>query len=112
MIKYFLPVLMISLLSIGCFGPFKKQPEPDPIPEPTKIMAPTVSIKWDKINPILSNKNQIISLIGLPDFIDRHNAGEDWYYYYDRSIDYAIISFPVSGYLLENVQYVLYPEWK
>jgi len=112
MIKQLLFFLLMCLLLHGCFGPFKKQPKPEPISEHTIIMAPTVSIKWDKIKPILSTKIQIIGLLGSPDFIDTHDTGEDWYYSYDKSVDYGIISFPISGYLLEHVQYMLYPEWK
>ena len=52
------------------------------------------------------------SAIGDPDFIDTHNAGEDWYYAHSRSVGYALISFPISGHLDNHVQYIKYPEWK
>jgi len=51
-------------------------------------------------------------LIGVPDFIDTHNTGEDWYYAHNRSVGYALISFPISGHLDNHVQYIIYPEWK
>ena len=111
-VKYFFILLLINFLINGCFNPFKKQPNPEPAFEPVIIMAPTSSIKWDKIQPIYSNKTQINDLLGVPDFIDKHQAGEDWYYSYERSVDYAVISFPVSGYLVDHVQHIRYPEWK
>ena len=112
MIRKVLLVLMMSLLLNACIGPFKKQPQPDPVDEPVKKMAPTGSIKWDKIKPIFSDKAQIIGLLGLPDFVDIHKTGEDWYYSYVRSVDYAVISFPVSGHLVNHIQHIHYPEWK
>ena len=104
--------LIIVFLFSGCIGPFKKQPMPEPAPEPVVVMAPTVSIKWDKISAIYSDKFQIKELLGSPDFIDKHKTGEDWYYSYVRSTDFAVISFPVSGHLVEHAQYVKHPEWK
>ena len=112
MIRQFLFVLVMSLLFNACIGPFKKQPQPEPIDEPVIIMAPTESIKWDKIKPIVSDKNEIKGLLGSPEFIDTHKSGEDWYYSYVRSVDYAVISFPVSGHLVNHVQHIRYPEWK
>ena len=104
--------LIIVFLFSGCIGPFKKKPMPVPVPEPVVVMAPTVSIKWDKISAIYSDKFQIKKLLGSPDFIDKHKTGEDWYYSYVRSTDFAVISFPVSGHLVEHAQYVKHPEWK
>ena len=112
MIRVFISLVTIILSFNRCIGPFKKQPEPDPVPEPVIIMAPTVSIKWDKISAIYSDKFQIKKLLGSPDFIDKHKTGEDWYYSYVRSTDFAVISFPVSGHLVEHAQYVKHPEWK
>ena len=104
--------LIIGFLFSGCIGPFKKQPMPEPAPEPVVVMAPTVSIKWDKISAVYSDKSQIRELLGSPDFIDTHKTGEDWYYSYVRSTDYSVISFPVSGHLIYHAQYVKRPEWK
>ena len=104
--------LIIVFLFSGCIGPLKKKPMPVPIPEPVVVMAPTVSIKWDKIRAIYSDKSQIIALLGSPEFIDKHKTGEDWYYSYVRSTDFSVISFPVSGHLIDHAQYVKRPEWK
>ena len=104
--------LIIVFLFSGCIGPFKKKPMPVPVPEPVVVMAPTVSIKWDKIRAIYSDKSQIIALLGSPEFIDKHKTGEDWYYSYVRSTDFSVISFPVSGHLIDHAQYVKRPEWK
>ena len=104
--------LIIVFLFSGCIGPFKKQPMPEPAYEPVVVMAPTVSIKWDKIRAIYSDKSQIIALLGSPEFIDKHKTGEDWYYSYVRSTDFSVISFPVSGHLIDHAQYVKRPEWK
>ncbi len=112
MSRQFLLVLMMSLLLNACIGPFKKQPQPEPVFDPVIIIAPAESIKWDKIKPILSDKAQIEGLLGSPDFVDTHKSGEDWYYSYVRSVDYAVISFPVSGHLVNHVQHIHYPEWK
>ena len=112
MIRQFLLVLAMSLLLNACIRPFKKQPHPEPVPEPVIIMGPTESIKWDKIKPIFSDKTQIKELLGFPDFVDTHKSGEDWYYSYVRSVDYAVISFPVSGHLVNHAQHIRYPEWK
>ena len=104
--------LIIAFLFSGCIGPFKKKPIPEPVLEPVVVMAPTVSIKWDKIRAIYSDKSQIIALLGSPEFIDKHKTGEDWYYSYIRSTDFSVISFPVSGHLIDHAQYVKRPEWK
>ena len=104
--------LIIAFLFSGCIGPFKKRPMPEPAPEPVVFMAPTVSIKWDMISAIYSDKFHIRGLLGSPDFIDKHKTGEDWYYSYVRSTDYSVISFPVSGHLIDHAQYVKRPEWK
>ena len=104
--------LIIVFLFSGCIGPFKKKPMPVPVPEPVVVMAPTVSIKWDKISAIYSDKSRIIELLGSPDFIDKHKTGEDWYYSYVRSTGFSVISFPVSGHLIDHAQYIKRPEWK
>ena len=104
--------LIIVFLFSGCIGPFKKKPMPVPVPEPVVVMAPTVSIKWDKISAVYSDKSQIRELLGSPDFIDKNKTGEDWYYIYIRSSDFSVISFPVSGHLIDHAQYVKRPEWK
>ena len=104
--------LIIVFLFSGCIGPFKKKPMPEPVSEPVVVMASTVSIKWDKIRAIYSDKSQIIALLGSPEFIDKHKTGEDWYYSYVRSTDFSVISFPVSGHLIDHAQYVKRPEWK
>ena len=112
MTKPFILSLIIVFLFSGCIGPFKKKPMPVPVPEPVVVMAPTVSIKWNKISAVYSDKSQIRELLGSPDFIDKHKTGEDWYYSYVRSTDFSVISFPVSGHLIEHAQYVKRPEWK
>ena len=104
--------LIIVFLISGCIGSFKKKPMPEPVSESVIVMAPTVSIHWDKISAIYSDKSQIRALLGSPDFIDKHKTGEDWYYSYVRSTDFSVISFPVSGHLIDHAQYVKRPEWK
>ena len=108
----FILSLIIVFLFSGCIGPFKKKPMPVPVPERVVVMAPTVSIKWNKISAVYSDKSQIRELLGSPDFIDKHKTGEDWYYSYVRSTDFSVISFPVSGHLIDHAQYVKRPEWK
>ena len=110
--RLFLFLFIIIFSSTVCISPFKKKPKPDPVPEPVVIMVPAVSMEWNKISPIYSDKNQIRALLGSPGFVDKHKTGEDWYYSYARSTDYAVISFPVSGYLVNHVQHVRWPEWK
>ena len=110
--RLFLFLFIIIFSSTGCISPFKKKPKPDPAPKPVVIMVPAVSMEWNKISPTYSDKNQIRALLGSPGFVDKHKTGEDWYYSYARSTDYAVISFPVSGYLVNHVQHVRYPEWK
>ena len=105
-------VLYFIFHLFGCLGPFKKKPEPLPQESNLIIVAPGISNEWEKIKPISSSKDQIIELIGDPDFIDAHNTGEDWYYAHKRSVGYALISFPISGHLDNHVQYIKYPEWK
>ena len=112
MIRSSILSLIIVFLFNRCIGPFKKKPMPEPAPEPVVFMAPTVSIKWDMISAIYSDKSHIRGLLGSPDFIDKHKTGEDWYYSYVRSTDYSVISFPVSGHLIYHAQYVKRPEWK
>ena len=97
---------------LGCIGPFKKQPAPYSTIQEIITVAPAISLKWKKIREIQSDKAQIISLIGNPDFVDYHNAGEDWYYSHERSIDFGLISFPVKGHLINHAQYIKYPEWR
>ena len=104
--------LIIIFLFNGCFGPFKKKLKPEPIFETTIIIPPEISAEWSKINVLFSDKSEIKDLLGLPSFVDKHNTGEDWYYNYVRSIDPALISFPVSGHLVNHAQYIRYPEWK
>ena len=72
--------LLITLLSImmsfsGCIGPLKKQPEPEPVLMPVKTESPTISINWDKIEIIYSDKEKVKTILGLPDFVDEENAG-------------------------------------
>ena len=105
-------VLYFILHLFGCFGSFKKKPEPFLHDSKLIIVAPEISNKWERIKPISTSKDQIIELIGDPDFIDTHNTGEDWYYASNKSVGYALISFPVSGHLENHVQYIKYPEWK
>jgi len=100
------------LLFYGCLGPFKKKPIPQIDKVKEIVIAPEISIEWAKIIPVFSSKNQIINVIGHPDFIDYHKRGEDWYYSHPRSVDYGLISFPSSGHLINHVQYIKYPEWK
>ena len=64
--------LIIVFLFSGCIGSFKKKPIPVPVPEPVVVMASTVSIKWDKISAIYSDKFQVRELLGSPEFIDKH----------------------------------------
>ena len=109
--------LLIALLSIimsfnGCIGPFRKQPEPETIFMPVKTESPTISINWGKIENNHSDKEEVKAMLGIPDFVDKHKAGEDWYYSHTRSVGYAVVSFPTSGHLINHVQYVKYPEWK
>ena len=106
--------LVCSSMSIicGCLGSFKKKPTPQVDKVEEIVIAPEISLDWEKIIPVISSKDQIINLIGNPDIIDNHKMGEDWYYSYPRSVDYGLISFPSSGHLIDHVQYIKYPEWK
>ena len=110
-LKVIIVIYIVSHLC-GCLGPFKKKLEPLSLESNLIIIAPGISDDWEKIKPISSSKDQIIELIGDPDFIDTHNTGEDWYYAHNRSVGYALISFPISGHLDNHVQYIKYPEWK
>ena len=112
MIRLLIVLLFILIIFCGCIGPFRKQPEPEPVSEPIVFESPTISIEWDKIEKIHSDKEKVRTLLGAPDFIDKHKAGEDWYYSHIRSTGYAVVSFPTSGYLVNHVQYVKRPEWK
>ena len=103
----FLTFIIIG--TYGCFGPFKKSPEPEP--EPVNFIPPLESYLWERLKPTFSDKNDVQNSIGSPDFIKKHSSGEDWYYLYSRSNNNAIISFPVSGHLVNHVQYIKYPEW-
>jgi len=96
----------------GCLGPFKKKTIPQVIKVEEILIAPEISLDWEKITPVISSKDQVINLIGHPDFIKNHKMGEDWYYSHPRSVDYGLISFPSSGHLIDHVQYIRYPEWK
>tara|TARA_B100001559_G_C15906937_1_gene352364 strand:- start:117 stop:455 length:339 start_codon:yes stop_codon:yes gene_type:complete len=100
------------LIFYGCLGSFKKKPIPQADKVEEVVIAPEISLGWEKIIPVISSKDQVINLIGNPDFIDNHKMGEDWYYSQDRSVDYGLISFPSSGHLIDHVQYIKYPEWK
>ena len=69
--------LLIALVSIvtyvcGCIGPFRKQPEPELVSKPIVIESPTISLDWDKIEKIFSDKEKVKTLLGPPDFIDKH----------------------------------------
>ena len=112
MIRLLIDLLFILIIFCGCIGPFRKQPEPEPVSESIVIESPTISIEWDKIEKIHSDKEKVKILLGLPDFIDKHKAGEDWYYSHIRSTGYAVVSFPTSGHLANHVQYLKWPEWK
>ena len=105
-------VCIFIVLLYGCFGSFKKKPTPKVDKVEQIVIAPEISLGWEKIIPLISSKNQIINLIGHPDFVDHHKMGEDWYYSHPRSVDYGLISFPSSGHLIDHVQYIKYPEWK
>mgnify|MGYP005684747367 FL=1 len=105
-------ICLSTLIFYGCLGPFKKKPIPQVDKVEQIVIAPEISLGWEKIIPVISSKNQIINLIGNPDFIDNHEMGEDWYYSHPRSVDYGLISFPSSGHLKNHVQYIKYPEWK
>ena len=105
-------VFIFFLMFYGCLGSFKKKPIPKVDKVVEIIIAPEISLEWEKIIPIISSKHQIINLIGNPDFVDIHKMGEDWFYSHPRSVDYGLISFPSSGHLIDHVQYIKYPEWK
>ena len=47
---------------------------------PVKTESPTISINWGKIENNHSDKDEVKALLGIPDFVDKHKAGEDWYY--------------------------------
>ena len=104
-------LIFIIIGTYGCFGPFKKSPEPEPVSEPIKFIPPMESHLWKKLKPKISDKNDVRNIIGLPDFIKKHSSGEDWYYLYSKSNNNAIISFPVTGHLVNHVQYIKHPEW-
>ena len=105
-------VLFSILIFYGCLGPFKKKPTLQVDNVEQIVIAPEISLSWEKIIPVISSKNQIINLIGHPNFVDNHKMGEDWYYSHPRSVDYGLISFPSSGHLTDHVQYIKFPEWK
>ena len=105
-------VFFSILIFYGCLGPFKKKPIPQVDRVEEIVIAPEISLDWEKIIPVISSKDHIIKLIGHPDFIDNHKMGEDWYYSHSRSVDYGLISFPSSGHLTDHVQYIKFPEWK
>ena len=104
-------LIFIITGTYGCFGPFKKSPEPEPVSELVEFIPPLESYLWKKLKPKISDKNDVQNIIGLPDFIKKHSSGEDWYYLYSKSSNSAVISFPVSGHLVNHVQYIKYPEW-
>ncbi len=82
MIRLLIVLLPTFTFFCGCIGPFRKQPEP--VPEPIVIESPTISIEWDKIEKIDSDKEKVKTLLGMPDFVDKQKAGEDWYYSHIR----------------------------
>ena len=51
------------LIFYGCLGPFKKKPilQVDKVEQ--IVIAPEISLGWEKIIPVISSKNQIINLI-------------------------------------------------
>ena len=111
--NYKLHLVCISILIFfACLGPLKKKPIPQVDKVEEIVIAPRISLDWEKIIPVTSSKNQIMNIIGHPDFIDHHKMGEDWYYSHPRSVDYGIISFPSNGHLKNHIQYIKYPEWK
>ena len=65
-------VCFFTLIFYGCLGPFKKKPIPQVGKVEQIVIAPEISLDWEKIIPVISSKNQIINLIGNPDFIDNH----------------------------------------
>ena len=89
-------------------GSYKKKPVPKVDKVEEIFIEPKISLDWQKIKPLFS-KDQIINLIGYPDFIDNHKMGEDWYYSHHRSVDYGLISFPSNGHLTDHVQHIRYP---
>ena len=52
MIRLLIELLFILIIFCGCIGPFRKQPEPEPVSESIVIESPTISIEWDKIEKI------------------------------------------------------------
>ena len=99
-------LIFIIIETYGCFGPFKKYPEPEPVAEPVKFILPLESYLWERLKPKFSDKNDVQNSIGSPDFIKKQSSGEVWYYLYSRSNNNAFISFPVSGHLVNQVQYI------
>ena len=100
-------ICLSILIFYGCLGPFKKKPIPQVDKVEEIVIAPEISLDWEKIIPVMS-LDQIINLIEI-DFIDNHKMGEDWYYIHPRSVDYGLISFPSSGHLIDHVQYIKIP---
>ena len=107
---YFL-VFFIILFS-GCLGPFKKQAIIQKKEDEQNTVMNKISSDWQKIVPLTSSKDQVISLIGYPNFIDNHKAGEDWHYNYKEDVGLGLISFPSSGHLTSQVQYIKRPGWE
>ena len=93
----------------ACFGPFKKKHRPEP--EPVTNGIPTINNQWLQVQAFIK-RDKVKKLVGEPLFIDMNRVGEDWYYYYEESAVFAIISFPRTGYLTDRVQYFRYPEWR
>ena len=52
------------LVFYGCLGPFKKKPFPQVDKVEQIVIAPEISLDWEKIIPVMSSKNEIIDLIG------------------------------------------------
>ena len=93
----------------ACFGPFKKKPKPEP--KPVTNGTPAINDQWLQVKALIK-RDKGKELVGEPLFIDMNRVGEDWYYYYEESTVFAIISFPRTGYLTDRVQYFRYPEWR
>ena len=65
MVKIFITLLSIITFFCGCIGPFKKQPEPNPVSKPIFIESPTISSA--KCSP------ELIKLAG----IDKKDEGSE-----------------------------------
>ncbi|SVA75743.1 uncharacterized protein METZ01_LOCUS128597 [marine metagenome] len=102
-------IVSFLLTLTACFGPFKKKPEPEP--EPVTNGIPAINDQWFQVKALIK-RDKVKKLVGEPLFIDVNRVGEDWYYHYEESTVFAIISFPRTGHLTDRVQYLRYPEWR